>query len=179
MDTSVPLQLISQMLAAKLGARISLPTSYWTFCPPFALPTLGLVRRIQPSLQSAGAQGMGEMRYGLGSCNSSRQTGKQMTENMLYGPVQTFCGLKYAQLHALAWGHMLPSEMPGSGREGSLPKTGQHTRTLARLCSLPRSYCGFLSEKQHKWGGKRHGIRGVHLPPTGTNTVLSTSMFFF
>lgn len=158
------------MLAAKLGARISLPTLYQTFCPPFALPTLGLMRQIQPSLQPAGAAGTGEMRYGLGSCNSSKQTGKQTTENMLYGPVQTFYRLKYAQLHAQAWGHILPSEKPGAGREHSLPKPDRQTRTLFWLCSFPRSYCGFLSEKKHKWGGKRCRMRGGHLPPLPTSS---------
>lgn len=53
-----------------------------------------------------------------------------MTENMLYGPVQIFSRLKYAQLRTPACGHILPSETPGAGRRGSLPKPGRQTRTL-------------------------------------------------
>lgn len=48
------------MLADKLGARVSLPTFYQMFCPPFALPAPGLVHGTQPSLQPAGAVGRGD-----------------------------------------------------------------------------------------------------------------------
>lgn len=57
MDTPVlrAAQTHRQVLAAKVAAGI--PTFHQTFCPPFPLPTLGLVHLIQPSLKPAGARG--------------------------------------------------------------------------------------------------------------------------
>ena len=163
------------MLAAKLGARISFPyllsDFLCSFCPAYSGACAS-----NPALPAAsGCWGQEEMKYGLGSSDSSRQTGKETTENTLYGPVQTFSRLKYAQLRTPAWGHIWPSETPGAGsagREGRIPKPGRQTRTLARLCSLPSSFCGFSSKKKHEWGGKRRRMTGGLLPPlpTGSDT---------
>jgi len=92
-----------------------------------------------------------------------------MTEKQFYGPAQTSF-----QLCAPTWEHTLPSETPGAGREGSSPEPGRQSRTLAPLCSLPSSYCGFLSEKKHKQGGKRLRMRASLQPllPTGSDTGL-------